>query len=123
MIDCDTGHLSDAVKEAHAGLALDPNNPLTLAETGYVLAVTGQTGEARRLLATLEGMVRRGSAYPTFPAFVQIGLGQRDEALDTLEKIANSKTGAGLQGLDQWPFFDALNNDSRYQRLVGRSRK
>jgi TolB-like protein/DNA-binding winged helix-turn-helix (wHTH) protein/Tfp pilus assembly protein PilF len=121
LIDCETGNSSDAIKEAHAGLSLDPNNPRTLAEVGYVLAVTGQTEEAKKLLATLEDMVRHGSGYPTFPVFVQIGLGQRDEALDTLEKIANSKTGAGLQGLDQWPFFAALNADSRYQRLVARA--
>lgn len=88
-----------------------------------MLAVTGQTAEALKVLTTLEDMVQQGSAYPTFPAFVQIGLGQKNEALDTLEKIANSNTGAGLQGLDQWPFFDALNNDSRYQRLVARSVK
>ena len=90
---------------------------------GYVLAVTGQTAEATNLLTTLEDMVRQGSAYPTFPAFIQIGLGRRDEALDTLEKIANSKTGAGLQDLEQWPFFDALNADSRYQKLVVRTRE
>ena len=80
-------------KEAHTALELDPNNPRTLAEVGYVLGVAGQTEEARKLLVTLEGMVRHGSAYSTFPAFVQIGLGQQDEALGTLEKIANSKAG------------------------------
>jgi TolB-like protein/Tfp pilus assembly protein PilF len=121
LIDCETAHSSDAVKEAHAGLALDPNNPRTLAEVGYVLAVTGQTEEAKNLLATLEGMVRQGAAYPTFPAFVQIGLGQREEALDTLERVTNSNDGMGLQGLDQWRFFEELNNDSRYKRLAARA--
>lgn len=123
LIDCETGNSSDGIKEAHAGLALDPNNPRTLGETGYVLAVTGHTAEAKKLLATLEGMVREGSAYPTFPAFIQVGLGRQDEALDTLERTVNSNTGAGLQGLDQWPFFAALNADSRYQKLVARARQ
>ena len=52
--------------EAHTTLELDPNNPRTLAEVGYVLGVTGQSEEAKKLLATFEDMVRQGSA-PVIP--------------------------------------------------------
>lgn len=123
LIDLETGHTSDALDEARTGLALDPNNPRTIGEAGYVLAVTGQTGEARKLLVTLKNLVRRGSAFPSFAAFIQIGLGQRDEALDSLEEMMQSNIGAGLHGLGQWHICDELHADSRYQKLVARGRE
>jgi hypothetical protein len=72
---------------------------------------------------TLKSMVHRGTALPTFAAMIQMGLGQRDEALDSLVEMSRPKVGAGLQGLDQWHIFDQLHADSRYQKLVAQARK
>jgi TolB-like protein/DNA-binding winged helix-turn-helix (wHTH) protein/Tfp pilus assembly protein PilF len=123
LIDLETGQASDALNEARIGLALDPNNPRTIGEAGYVLAAVGQPDEARKLLVTLQSMVRRGTALPTFAAMIQMGLGQRDEALDSLAETFDPSIGAGLQGVDQWHIFDPLHADSRYQKLVAQPRK
>jgi TolB-like protein/DNA-binding winged helix-turn-helix (wHTH) protein/Tfp pilus assembly protein PilF len=121
LIDLAEGHTSDALSEARTGLALDPNNPRTIGEAGYVLATTGQTDEARKLLATVKTLVHQGSALPSFAAFVHIGLGQRNEALDALERMADPKTGPGLYGLAQWHIFDELNAEPRYQKLLAQA--
>jgi TolB-like protein/DNA-binding winged helix-turn-helix (wHTH) protein/Tfp pilus assembly protein PilF len=123
LIDLDTGHTSDALIEARIGLALDPNNPRTIGEAGYVLAAAGQTEEARKLLVTLKSMVRRGTALPAFAAMIQMGLGQQDEALDSLAEMSGPSIGAGLQGLDQWHIFDRLHDEPRYQKLVAQPSK
>jgi len=119
LIDLAEGQGSDAESEARRGLALDLNNPRTIGEAGYVLAATGHTTDAREMLATLDGQVRHGSAYPIFASFIRIGLGQRSQALDILEGIAVSTKSAGLRGMAQWPtIFDQLNGEPRYQKLL-----
>lgn len=60
LVELESGHPADAVKEAHAGLVLDPNAAST-GEPGYVLSSVGQTGEAHELLARLKGLEHQGS--------------------------------------------------------------
>jgi len=73
---------------------LDSGNPRTIAEAGYVLAVTGHADEARDLPENLNELVRRHSAFPMFPAFIWLGLGEQDRALNVLWEIQTVKTGA-----------------------------
>jgi hypothetical protein len=101
---------------------LDPQNPRTLGEAGYVLASTGQTAEARQLLATLGDMARRGTATAwTSSAMVEIGLGERDQALESLRELLDPKNGGGFQGLGQYHAFDELSADPRYQELLAKT--
>ncbi|HEV2398820.1 MAG TPA: winged helix-turn-helix domain-containing protein [Candidatus Sulfotelmatobacter sp.] len=118
LINWETGDSSGAVTEARAGLALSSTNPRTIAEAGYVLAITGHATEARMLLETLKHMVRRGTAVPVFTALIHMGLGERDEALKALEQHA--KLG-GIEGLSQWHAFDQLNSEPRFQELLAES--
>jgi TolB-like protein/DNA-binding winged helix-turn-helix (wHTH) protein/Tfp pilus assembly protein PilF len=122
LIEVAEGRGSEALDEARRGLELDSNNPRTMGEAGYVLAQTGHTEEAGKLLAQLNDLVRRGSGFPSYPALILIGLGERSEAIDFLENAERtSKDGGGLQGLSQWPIFDQLKSDSRYQKLLSES--
>jgi TolB-like protein/DNA-binding winged helix-turn-helix (wHTH) protein len=117
LIELETGNRPDALKEARTALALDPNDPRSLGEGGYILAATGHTAEARKLLPPLKDMIHRGAALPLFAAFIHIGLGQRNDALDSLEEMTNLKFG-GVHGLAQWHVFDGLETDPRYQKLL-----
>jgi len=121
LLELETGNASDALSEARSGLALDPSNPRTVGEAGYVLAATGHNEEARRLLAKLNEMIKRGSAYPGFAGLVDMGLGQRDGALTALRESINF--GAGLRGLNQWHAFDELKADPRYRALLAETRR
>jgi serine/threonine-protein kinase len=120
LIGLESGHTSDALKEARAALALDPIDPRTIGEAGYVLAAAGQTAEARKLLATLNDMVHRGSAYPVYAALIHMGLGQRNEALDAIEENGDAKIYGDLV---QWHVFEELKTDPRYQKLVAKARE
>jgi TolB-like protein/DNA-binding winged helix-turn-helix (wHTH) protein/Tfp pilus assembly protein PilF len=121
LIYLETGHAQDALEEARAGLAMDPDNPRTMGEAGYVLAVTGHTDEARELVARLRKLIVHGASSPVFAAFIYSGLGQRTQALEALEQQAtDSKTCCGLQGITQWHILDGLQGDPRYQRLLAK---
>jgi TolB-like protein/DNA-binding winged helix-turn-helix (wHTH) protein/Tfp pilus assembly protein PilF len=120
LVELETGHPADALKEARAGLALDPTSPSTMGEAGYVMAVTGETAQAQALLSALQERARNGSAFPVFVALLQIGLGQRDLAVDTMRDmiVSNARLGIGLGSLAQWHAFDELAGNTRYRALV-----
>jgi Flp pilus assembly protein TadD len=81
----ESGHSAEAIREARAALALDPDNPRTMSEVGYVMASTGDAGHAKELLAKLQILVLEGSSYTMSPAMIEIGLGQVDQAVDTVK--------------------------------------
>jgi hypothetical protein len=112
----ESGHREDAFKEARRALELDPNSPRIMGEAGYVLASTEHAAESRELLTAMQDAARRGSFTPVFSAMIEIGLGQRDLALESLTRMVES--GDGLEGLVQWHAFDQLNTDSRFQKLL-----
>ena len=120
LIAMETGHTSEAIREANTGLALASTNPRTIGEAGYVLAAAGQTREAENLLDTLRTMVHHHHASPLFLAFIHLGLGQRNEAIAAIEECLDS--GAVLQGTEQWTFLDELKTDSRYQAFIARAK-
>jgi TolB-like protein/DNA-binding winged helix-turn-helix (wHTH) protein/Tfp pilus assembly protein PilF len=120
LIELETGHAADALREARAGLALDPNNQRTFGEAGYVLAATGETAAAKRLLIMLEDLDRRGATAQAYVAMVEIGLGQGDQALDALQAWVH--LGGRPFALGQWHVFDSLSTNPRYQKLLAQAR-
>jgi len=120
LIELESGHSAEAIREARAALALDPDNPRTMSEVGYVMASTGDAGHAKELLAKLQILVREGSSHRTFPAMIEIGLGQVDQAVDTVKDylIAFAQLGLGHASLSQWHAFDAFLSNAHYRELV-----
>jgi hypothetical protein len=92
-----------------------------MGEVGYVLASVGQTGDAKGVLARLKDLERQGSTNQVFSAMVEVGLGQLDQAVESLTAMVNLKNGAGLQGLSQWHLFDGLLTDDRIQKLMAQA--
>jgi TolB-like protein/tetratricopeptide (TPR) repeat protein len=123
LIALETGHTSETLQEARTGLSLDPTNPRTMSEAGYVLAAAGQTQEAKKLLAAVKDMVNHDSASPIYAALIHMRLGERTEALDAIEKSVDAGVGATLESLVQWHAFDELKTDPRYQKLMAQTRK
>ncbi len=117
------GDSVDALREARPALALDPDNPRTMGEVGYVMASTGETGHARELLAKLRSLAHNGSSFTTSPAMIEIGLGQEDQAVDTLRDLLVELTqlGLGMGSLAQWHAFDSLPENARYRELVAQT--
>jgi Tfp pilus assembly protein PilF len=120
LVYLETGHAPEALEEARAGLVLDPDNPRTMGEAGYVLAVTGHGDQARALLVRVKKLVLSGAANPVFAAFIYSGLKQRSQALNALEEATDPKVCCGLQGLDQWHTLEGLQDDPRYKKLLAK---
>ena len=118
LIEWESGNTSRAVNEARAALTLDAEDPSVMADAGYVLAVTGHAEEARKLLARVQALVQHGSASPRYAASIELGLGQRQQALNSLQAMEKLGFGAAVPGLVQWHYFDQLKTDSRYQKLL-----
>jgi TolB-like protein/DNA-binding winged helix-turn-helix (wHTH) protein/Tfp pilus assembly protein PilF len=123
LVELKDQHPSNAAREAHIALVMDPNNPAMMAESGCVLAMTGQKAEARKLLAELNDLARKGKALPWLGAFIHIGLGERNEAIKALLETENRRFGARFAGFELDPLFDELNSDPRYQRLIAQEKQ
>jgi len=98
LIEVAEGRGSEALGDARKGLELDSNNPRTIGEAGYVLAQTGQVMEARKLLARLDELVRRGSSPQSYAALILIGLGERSKAIELVTDAARTRKYGTLQG-------------------------
>lgn len=97
-------------------------------------ALTGKSGEARKIIARIEPSsigIFEGSYTPKqskrkyFPplgvAPVYAVLGEADKAFEWLEKAYHEQTGS-LALIKVSPDYDALRNDSRYADLLRRMR-
>ncbi len=112
------GEIEDAMLDLREGARRSRGNPITLGTLGYSLAQTGETGHAQRLLEELEaGPARWRWVRPSQIATVQLGLGQTEEALASLER--------GLVERDFWlpltirrPEWDVLREESRFQEIL-----
>ena len=86
---------------------------------GHVLAQDGQLSEARRILSAIEEHAKRNYVPPYNVALLHAGLGERQQAMDWLEK------GVGDRSLRPvWvkldPRLDGLRQDSRFVQLIQR---
>jgi len=125
LLQLESGDSVDALREARSALALDPDNPRTMGEVGYVMASTGETGRARELLAQLHTLAHNGSSFAISPAMIEIGLGQEDQAVDTIRDylVEFARLGLGMGSLVQWHAFDSLPENPRYRELVAQTAK
>ena len=109
----------EAIAELEKVVGLWSKNEVPVASLGKVLADSGRKQEARKLLEELEERSKRRYISPYLIALVQIGLGERDQAIASL--------GQGYTDRDQWmmflkadPRWDDLRSDPRFQDLIRR---
>jgi TolB-like protein/DNA-binding winged helix-turn-helix (wHTH) protein/Tfp pilus assembly protein PilF len=90
-----------------------------LAALGHAYAVAGRREEARRLADELAPRVRRGEASPFYLALVYAGLGDKEAALQWLEKAYRAHSGS-MRYVRVDRRLDPLRSDPRYQDLMRR---
>jgi len=109
----------EAIAELQKAVNLSNRNEVPLASLGQVLGESGRKEEARKVLQELKHRSEQRYISPCLIALVQIGLGERDQAIASLEQ--------GYADRDQWmlylkvdPHMDPLRSDPRFRDLVRR---
>ena len=98
---------------------LAKGNPESTAALGHAYAVSGQKGEAERVLNELKEYSKRQYLSPDNEALIYVGLGEKNEALERLQQAYNERAGQ-LIYLHVDPRFDSLRSDPRFQDLKRR---
>jgi len=104
----------EAIAELKAAIDLSPENVEALAELGYVYGVSGMNNEAQAVLKRIKSN-RSVSAYRL--AIVYAGLGENDNALQSLKQAVDSRA-PGIVHLKVSPFFSRIRGQSQFQKLL-----
>ena len=111
------GRYAEALAEYRRAQDLAGEQPLH----GYAItyARMGRTEEAREILGRLEAYARTHYVNPIFLAEVHASLGERDLAIEWLERAVSDRT-VWVAGLHRWPELDPLRSDPRFTALIRR---
>jgi len=111
------GRYPEALAEYRRAQALAGDRPLH----GYAItyARMGRTSEARAILGRLEAYARTHYVNPIFFAEIHASLGEKDLAVEWLERAASDRT-VWVAGLHRWPELDPLRSDPRFTALIRR---
>jgi adenylate cyclase len=86
---------------------------------GYAYAISGERPKAEQILRELEEMERRQYVNSTAFADIHLGLGEKEKALNWLEKSYQDQESACWY-LKVDPIYDSVRNEPRFQALVQR---
>jgi adenylate cyclase len=84
---------------------------------GYAYAISGNRPKAEEMLRELEEMAKRQYVNSTAFADIHLGLGEKEKALDWLEKSYEDQESACWY-LKVDPIYDSVRNEPRFQALV-----
>jgi tetratricopeptide (TPR) repeat protein len=111
------GMYVEAIAELNKARILSGGWARVVAELGYADAASDQRDEARDLLQELKDPSRPGYIDPANISLIYTGLGEKDEALQWLQK-AYEEQSPWIPWLKVEPNFDALRSDPRFVGLL-----
>jgi TolB-like protein/Tfp pilus assembly protein PilF len=109
----------DALEQFAQASKLSGNHPAITALYGHALALSGDTAGARRALADLQNLSKTHYVSALYFAGVYTGLGEKDMALDWLDKAYKERNDR-LVYLNVDPMADSLRSEPRFQDLMKR---
>jgi eukaryotic-like serine/threonine-protein kinase len=108
-----------AIAEFQKWSSLSGGDPAATGALGHAFAVSGKPGEAQKALVKLKELSKSRYVSPYDVAVIYIGLGDKDQALEWLER-AYEDYSAWLIWLNVDPRFDTVHADQRYHELLHR---
>jgi TolB-like protein/Tfp pilus assembly protein PilF len=111
------GRLTEAIAEFQKAFELN-NDPYSLAMLGQAYARNGQKDEAQKILARLNEEAKSHYIAPYALALVQIALGDKDHAIQELERAYSEGETNYLFAIKVDPMLDNLRGDPRFEALV-----
>ena len=112
------GSLEEALAEYQKARQLT-DDPRMLAMLGHGLAVSGKRDEALRTLDQLKEMAKERYVQAYSLTIVYVGLGEKDQALQWLERDYQDRA-VDMLSLKVDPLLDSLRSDPRFADLVRR---
>lgn len=110
------GNHAEALKAFEKGVAIEPG-PLSIALLGYGYGRAGEKEKARKVIEQLNHLPAQTYVAPCYLAYVYLGLGENDTALDLEEKAYQQRSGC-VQDLKAGYVWDGLHSDPRYTSLL-----
>jgi TolB-like protein/Tfp pilus assembly protein PilF len=107
----------EAIAEFEKAFVIAPGNRLTLAGLGYSYAAAGRKLEAQKVLDQLNELSKQEYVPPWSRALIYVGLGEKDKALEWLEKGFDDRS---ISNIALLPFSDPLRSDPRFADLLRR---
>ena len=111
------GDPGNAIAEYQKALQLS-DDPRVLAFIGHAEASTGRQSEARAILVKLTEIAKTRYVSGYSFAVIHLALGERDQALEWLEKDARERNGFEINFVKVDPYLDPLRGDPRFEALV-----
>jgi serine/threonine-protein kinase len=111
------GQYEEGVAEIRKAVEIAPDSGWILAYVAWVYGMSGRVDEAREAFSQLEQQAQRNSISPVALAWALVGMGEKDETINWLEKAY-----AQRDNLIIWlrvpDFSDLLSAEPRYQALL-----
>jgi len=114
--DLQAGKPREAISEFHKAQAMD-SPPFVVAWLGYAYAASGERGKAEAIIAELSQMSSRRFVTPFCTAIIYLGLGDKERALDGLEKAYEARS-VWLISLKEDKVYDPLRSEPRFIELL-----
>jgi TolB-like protein/DNA-binding winged helix-turn-helix (wHTH) protein/Tfp pilus assembly protein PilF len=115
-----TGKLPEAIAEYQKAVELSNGDPRAVASLAHAYAVIGSRAEAENILHNIEEESKSGKASPYLAATIYAGLGQKDKAMELIEKAYREKSLDVAWILKPDLRTDNLRSDPRFQSLLTR---
>ena len=113
------GTPAEAIGEYQRASALN-DDPRVLAFVAHAKASMGRKTEAREILAQLATAMKTRYVSGYSFAVIYLALGEKDQALDWLEKDAREQTGFEINFIKVDPYLDSLRGDPRFEALAAK---
>jgi tetratricopeptide (TPR) repeat protein len=111
------GRTEEAIAEYEKAIALN-DDPLPLALLGRLYGRIGRKEEALKILNRLRDMAKERYVSKYDFAVIQMGLGQKDEAIRLLEEAYEDHNGYDIAFIKTDRLLSPLHNEPRFQALV-----
>jgi len=107
----------EAIAAAQKFVELSGEAVMGVSILGMVYGFAGMKAEALKTLERLDGMSKDRYVGPFMRAMVWTGLGDKDKALENLEKAYEERE-SPMAWLKVWPVFDFLRSEPRFQAVL-----
>jgi len=113
------GEFSEALKEYQKACELSGDSVQDRAHQAYAFAISGHRSEAIKTLEQLNRLSKQKYVSQYLIAEIYAGLGEKDQALEWLEKACDEHA-TSVIFLKVEPSFNDLRSDPRFQEMVRR---